>query len=241
MYFFYAIILQKSPDDEEEASFAVAGFGMRNSVSEPVIFGGTVEINTKTYHRKNSRKDRNSKRLYLSSDLKSKITSLEIPKNEKVIFAFQKKALESESESESDHESDPDNTTDYDTAEEFLSDFELMVSKRNLFDYGEEDGAYDELVPQEKIMKRINSHKENKSFQLAKQLTCRWTTGAGPRIGCVRDYPLELQTRAMEEMYLSPRNSSSSPRKVGFTITMHQETSSPVKKILEKSPLFSEN
>ncbi|GJS15485.1 hypothetical protein Tco_0409957 [Tanacetum coccineum] len=226
--------VKKSPDDEDEASFEVAGFGMRNSVSEPVIFGGTVETTTTIYHRKNSRKDRSSKSLHLSTDLQSKITTLEIPKNEKVIMAFQKKATES------DPESDPDSTTDYDTAEEILSDFELMVSKRNLFDYGEEDGAYDENVPKEKIMKRINSHKENKSFQLAKQLSCRWTTGAGPRIGCVRDYPLELQTRAMEEMCLSPRSTVTTPTRFGPTC-MHQETTSPIKKIAEKSPLFAGN
>ncbi|KAI3798386.1 hypothetical protein L1987_33661 [Smallanthus sonchifolius] len=190
--------VKKSPDDGEEVSFEVAGFGMRNSVSEPIIFGGTLETTTKSYHRKNSKKDRKVKSLHLTTDIKSKITTLEIPKNEKLIMAFQEKALEPEPEHESEYDSD--STTDYDTAEEFLSDIELMVSKRNLFDYGEEDEAYDELIPQEKIMKRINSHKENKSFQLAKQLSCRWTTGAGPRIGCVRDYPLELQARAMEEM-----------------------------------------
>ncbi|PWA45753.1 hypothetical protein CTI12_AA514560 [Artemisia annua] len=183
------IRLQKTyKNDEDEASYEVAGFGMRNSVSEPVIFGGTVEASTKTYHRKNSKKDQHSKSLHLSTNLKSKITTLEIPKNEKVMIAFQKKAIEPDPES--DPESDPDSTTDYDTAEEFLSDFELMVTKRNLFDYGEEDGAYDENVPKEKIMKRINLHKENKSFQLANQLSCRWTTRGGPRIGCVRDYPL---------------------------------------------------
>ena len=140
--------MQKSPDDEDEASYEVAGFGMRNSVSEPVIFGGTVEASTKTYHRKNSRKDRSRKSLHLSTDLKSKITTVEIPKNEKVIIAFQKKTIEPDPKS--DPESDPDSTTDYDTAEEIFSNFELMVSKKNLFDYGEEDGACDENVPKEK-------------------------------------------------------------------------------------------
>lgn len=223
--------VKKSPDNDDEAPFEIAGFGMRNSVSEPSIFEGVIQTNTKTYQRKNSRKDRYSSRLHLSSDLREKITKLEIPKNEKVILAFQHKALQPEPELELEAESDTDSisTTDYDTAEEFLSDFEFMVSKRNLFDFGEEDGAYDEHVSQEKIMKRINSHKENKSFQLGKQLSCKWTTGAGPRIGCVRDYPLELQARAMEEMCLSPRFSATSPRKFGMLL----ETSSPVK----KSPL----
>ncbi|XP_071735517.1 IQ domain-containing protein IQM6-like [Rutidosis leptorrhynchoides] len=233
--------VKKSPDDEDEMSFGVAGFGMRNSVSEPIIFGGTVETNTKIYQRKNSRNDRRTKSLRLSSDLKSKITTLEIPKNDNAISAFQKKAQEPELKFESEPESDSDTSTDYDTAEEFLSDFELMVSKRNLFDYGEEE-AYEERVPQEKIMKRINSHKENKSFQLAEQLSFKWTTGVGPRIGCVRDYPVELQNRAMEEMCLSPRSSCVSPRKFGFTnASMYQETSSPSKRKLEKSSLYPGN
>ncbi|KAK1410914.1 hypothetical protein QVD17_37456 [Tagetes erecta] len=234
--------VKKSPDDGEEVSFEVAGFGMRNSVSEPIIFGGTLETNTKTYHRKNSKKDRKVKSLHLTTELKSKITMLEVPKNEKVIMAFENKALESEPkpEHEPEAEYDSDSVTEYDTAEEFLSDIELMVSKRNLFDYGEEDEAYDEQVPHEKIMKRINSHKENRSLQLANQLSCRWTTGAGPRIGCVRDYPLELQALAMEEMCLSPRTTGASPRRFGCTNSMLQETS-PAKKKPEKSPLFSGN
>ncbi|KVI08406.1 hypothetical protein Ccrd_013214 [Cynara cardunculus var. scolymus] len=230
---------------KEEFPNEVAGFGMRNSVSEPTIFQGTIATTTKSYHRKNSksRKDRYSNRLQMTRDLKARITTLEIPKNESIILAFQQKALESEPESEpesdSDSDSNSDSASDYDTAEEFFSDIELMVSKRNLFDYGEEDEAYNKSVPKEKIMQRINSHKENKSFQLAKQLSCRWTTGAGPRIGCVRDYPLELQARAMEEMCLSPKSTSTSPRRFGFG--MHLETSSPAKKKPEKSPLFSKN
>ncbi|CAH9143377.1 unnamed protein product [Cuscuta epithymum] len=34
---------------------------------------------------------------------------------------------------------------------------------------------------------------------------CKWSTGNGPRIGCVRDYPTELQCRALEQVNLSPR------------------------------------
>ena len=44
-----------------------------------------------------------------------------------------------------------------------------------------------------------------KSHNLSKRLSCKWSTGAGPRIGCVRDYPAELQTRALEHVNLSPR------------------------------------
>lgn len=42
-------------------------------------------------------------------------------------------------------------------------------------------------------------------FELGRRLSCKWTTGAGPRIGCVRDYPAELQSRALEQVNLSPR------------------------------------
>ncbi|XP_008450876.1 IQ domain-containing protein IQM4 isoform X2 [Cucumis melo] len=44
-----------------------------------------------------------------------------------------------------------------------------------------------------------------KQFDMSKRLSCKWSTGAGPRIGCVRDYPAELQTRALEHVNLSPR------------------------------------
>ncbi|KAK6236496.1 hypothetical protein QUC31_020274 [Theobroma cacao] len=42
-------------------------------------------------------------------------------------------------------------------------------------------------------------------FHLAKRLSYKWTTGVGPRIGCVRDYPSELQSKALEQVNLSPR------------------------------------
>ncbi|KAI3787108.1 hypothetical protein L1987_41322 [Smallanthus sonchifolius] len=41
--------------------------------------------------------------------------------------------------------------------------------------------------------------------RLANRLSCKWTSGTGPRIGCVRDYPAELQSRALEQVNLSPR------------------------------------
>ncbi|GJN15396.1 hypothetical protein PR202_gb02307 [Eleusine coracana subsp. coracana] len=34
----------------------------------------------------------------------------------------------------------------------------------------------------------------------------KWTSGAGARIGCVRDYPAELQSKALEQVNLSPNN-----------------------------------
>ncbi|KAF0933340.1 hypothetical protein E2562_017962 [Oryza meyeriana var. granulata] len=85
----------------------------------------------------------------------------------------------------------------------------LAFCKKNLFAEGGDEE--DELVevPEELILNRINSKKAMKSYQLGKQLSFQWSTGAGPRIGCVRDYPSELQFRALEEVSLSPRGGRS--------------------------------
>ncbi|XP_007217303.2 IQ domain-containing protein IQM1 [Prunus persica] len=46
---------------------------------------------------------------------------------------------------------------------------------------------------------------EPQKFELGRPLSCKWSTGAGPRIGCVRDYPAQLQSQALEQVNLSPR------------------------------------
>ncbi|GMI92598.1 IQ-motif protein 1, embryo sac development arrest 39 [Hibiscus trionum] len=46
---------------------------------------------------------------------------------------------------------------------------------------------------------------EAQTFHIAKRLSCKWTSGNGPRIGCVRKYPKELQFQALEQVNLSPR------------------------------------
>ncbi|XVF76245.1 hypothetical protein PTKIN_Ptkin13bG0250700 [Pterospermum kingtungense] len=60
-------------------------------------------------------------------------------------------------------------------------------------------------VPENAILQRINSKKATKSYQLGHQLSLKWSTGAGPRIGCVADYPVELRKQALEFVNLSPR------------------------------------
>lgn len=60
-------------------------------------------------------------------------------------------------------------------------------------------------VPKKKILQRINSKVAARSYQLGHQLSLKWTTGAGPRIGCVADYPEELRVQALEFVNLSPR------------------------------------
>lgn len=66
-------------------------------------------------------------------------------------------------------------------------------------------------VPTTSILERINSKKTAKSYQLGHQLSLKWTTGAGPRIGCVADYPMELRVQALEFVNLSPTGPSTPP------------------------------
>lgn len=124
----------------------------------------------------------------------------------------------------------------YETAEEsFLSEEDFMVSKKNLFD--EEAEVNEKPVPKEKIMQRIDSHKGLKSYQLAQQLSSKWSTGAGPRIGCMRDYPSELQARILELANLSPRARSSSSRIRSQSCPRVLAPNSVSREILAKSPL----
>lgn len=60
-------------------------------------------------------------------------------------------------------------------------------------------------VPKAAILQRINSKKVTRSYQLGHQLSRKWSTGAGPRIGCVNDYPPEVRHQALEIVNLSPR------------------------------------
>ncbi|XP_020595469.1 IQ domain-containing protein IQM1-like [Phalaenopsis equestris] len=42
-------------------------------------------------------------------------------------------------------------------------------------------------------------------LEFNRRISCKWSTGNGPRIGCVRDYPADLQCKALEQVNLSPR------------------------------------
>ncbi|XP_017695964.1 IQ domain-containing protein IQM2-like [Phoenix dactylifera] len=110
------------------------------------------------------------------------------------------------------------------------SEQQYMFRKQNLFAEEQEEDE-DASVPQELILRRINSKKGMKSYQLGKQLSCKWTTGAGPRIGWVRDYPSELQFRALEQVNLSPREAAPSrfafPRNITCQSPRLPEASSP--------------
>ncbi|OIW11417.1 hypothetical protein TanjilG_05188 [Lupinus angustifolius] len=137
------------------------------------------------------------------------IARLEIPKRDNVcdIFGLQK------AHPPNCHVSSPDSVSEcgYETAEEsFIDEEDFMVPKSNLFVEDQQE-EYQNPIPKENIMKRIYSHKGMKSYQLANHLSTRWTTGAGPRIGCLRDYPPELQFRILEQQNLSPRTRTTAP------------------------------
>ncbi|KAL3752042.1 hypothetical protein ACJRO7_012802 [Eucalyptus globulus] len=117
-----------------------------------------------------------------------KLTSLEVP-NQRQLFE------DLESENLDGHET---------TEEPSVSEPNYIVPKPNWFDEHGENEV--ETTPEELVVQRINSHKESKSSQQVMQFPYKWTTGAGPRIGYVRDYPLEVQARALEHVNLSPRS-----------------------------------
>ncbi|PIN14701.1 hypothetical protein CDL12_12673 [Handroanthus impetiginosus] len=76
-------------------------------------------------------------------------------------------------------------------------------------------------VPRKAILERINSKNAAKSYQLGRQLSTKWSTGAGPRIGCVADYPVELRLQALELTNLSPRKSPAplTPRTIAALVS----------------------
>lgn len=90
-----------------------------------------------------------------------------------------------------------------------------------------EEEAEQGPVPRKKILERINSKKGMKSYQLGKQLSFKWTTGAGPRIGCVRDYPSELQLQALEQVNLSPRYNAEAAAASRFTSPQRRSLNHP--------------
>ncbi|CAN4109298.1 unnamed protein product [Withania somnifera] len=211
--------LQKSPNDGEETAFSRkdGDFGLRNSLSAPDFTGANEESNAKCPDREKSdsttkycKDAENSVPLSRRSQGLTPNIVVEIPLKEDIFDLFAKAGQRAGSK---DNTQPLDTPVDgYETAEEYLSDTELSVSKQNLFD-DEDEEEYGDAIPTEKIMKRIDSHRRTKSYQLANQLSCRWTTGAGPRIGCMRDYPAELQFRVMEDVCLSPRTTSLTPPK----------------------------
>ncbi|GFZ20793.1 calmodulin-binding family protein [Actinidia rufa] len=158
-----------------------------------------VDAEDKTSEQSDSTEEEDSTalktpQLRLSSSLHGELTNLSIPDRDDLVesLKFENQAI--------------DSITNVLRREIPDSENDGLVSEQDLSD--EEDEETKESIPKESILKRINSHKGMNSYQLGKQLSCKWTTGAGPRIGCVRDYPSKLQFHALEKVNLSPRNAS---------------------------------
>lgn len=105
------------------------------------------------------------------------------------------------------------------------SEKENIPFQQNSYVCDQQEGA--EIVPKAAILQRLNSKKDVKSYQLGKQLSCKWSTGAGPRIGCMRDYPIEMQSHALEQMDLSPRTTGHLSRR-GSLSPRHITSPSPL-------------
>ncbi|KAI4317476.1 hypothetical protein L6164_025343 [Bauhinia variegata] len=128
------------------------------------------------------------------------LSSLEIPSRDQLF-----ERLDNEKEGAGKIYGYEEEGADEETTQTFVPKEDHTVTKSSTSDENHNDDKV-ETIPEESILKRINSHKETKSYQLGKQLSCKWTTGAGPRIGCLRDYPCELQFRALEQVSLSPKS-----------------------------------
>ncbi|KAL2545003.1 calmodulin-binding family protein [Forsythia ovata] len=61
---------------------------------------------------------------------------------------------------------------------------------------------------QEDTVTANTTNTEAPKMDSIKSVSCKWTSGVGPRIGCVRDYSMELQSQALERVNLSPRINS---------------------------------
>ncbi|KAF8022947.1 hypothetical protein BT93_F0459 [Corymbia citriodora subsp. variegata] len=206
--------VKKCPTEEEEAALARRGKSLPSNPSEVDLVQFFIELQSvKSADREANLQvrcgaaigDSNPQTTTWSRRKGSSITKLEIPEKPSGFHMFGEELTRGLSHwtqfvgSPSEHR--------YETPEEsFLTEEDFMVSKLNMFD--EDEADVECPVPREKIMQRIDSHKGLRSYQLGQQLSSKWTTGAGPRIGCMRDYPLELQSHVLEHANLSPRGSS---------------------------------
>ncbi|KAI8544621.1 hypothetical protein RHMOL_Rhmol08G0311000 [Rhododendron molle] len=106
----------------------------------------------------------------------------------------------------------------YCPTEENFTEFIGFLEEHNVDLSNVKRCAIDDDVPTSKCTKEeelksssINHHGHHLDnikvpvLQLGQHLSSKWTTGAGPRIGCVREYPPQLQHHAMEQVNLSPR------------------------------------
>jgi hypothetical protein len=181
----------------------------------------------------------NSQCLHRTAVLNSFANSLQMsPAEEDEEFWGSLRRVTSESEKTQDQTAAPEETGPCQTLPEAVNNGstevekcdEGMAAERPDSSEDDQEAAEQAPVPREKILQRINSKKEMKSYQLGKQLSFKWTTGAGPRIGCVRDYPSELQVQALEQVNLSPRCGGSSAAASRFASPLRRSFNQPAAK-----------
>lgn len=149
-----------------------------------------VDAENSTKERRDSREKESSTYTRLDSPKPSriqrfgeKLTDLEIPKNSYLI---------ERSEIENPYINSP--TGGYETADDAVAS-------------GHDRNQLENILEEPVLEMNSNSPtQDSQSLQVGKQLCGTWTTGAGPRIRYVRDYPPELQVRALEQVNLSPRS-----------------------------------
>jgi hypothetical protein len=107
---------------------------------------------------------------------------------------------------EEDKTSRPSSQTEADEANNVRAEQARPMYERTLS--GGLQSPRDAGVSKEAILERVNSKSKSKSYQLGHRLSLNWSTGNGPRIGCVKDYPMELRMQALEMVQLSPRAST---------------------------------
>ncbi|KAK8595861.1 hypothetical protein V6N12_064370 [Hibiscus sabdariffa] len=199
--------VEMTPVDEEETLVGKQSSNhLRSSSSEEDFVIEAEESNVKDLIKEDSdsREQETSAALEYPKprrllSLRRKLTNLEIPKRTE-LFEMSKGDSRAVLPSCNGRLMDSDLEDGYETEEEAPASEQMTVEHH--VDNEVED------IPKESILKRINSKKGMNSYQLGKQLSCKWTTGSGPRIGCMRDYPSELQFRALEKVNLSPRTPS---------------------------------
>lgn len=232
-------MLQKFTNYEEAPFIRMeCGVNIRNNLSASDFSQSNEESNLKSSDTITKKIDSTNKDDSRKSRISRPKIAVEIPEREGILELFKETGQEQKDSMLQPVETPADG---YETPDEYLSDTECSVSKKNLFDHENED-ENKEPVPEEKIIKRINSHIGKKSYQLAHQFSCRWTTGVGPRIGCMRDYPSELQFRVMEEVNLSPRTAFSTPSKSArrYTPTIFSREANEGKRPSFEVVVFSE-
>ncbi|RRT46640.1 hypothetical protein B296_00037714 [Ensete ventricosum] len=85
-------------------------------------------------------------------------------------------------------------------------------TRRNLADCAIKLKTRDEGKTEAEEAQKLEYHetKIKPTFELGNHIQRKWTTGVGPRISCVRDYPVDLQFKALEQVNLSPKVTPSS-------------------------------